>query len=296
MVSFLVCLRAIYNCFTADHGDDAVFCIERLLDRDNPLLQTVANVFDYIRQALKIRILPICSPRMLPPMAEIGSLLSSRVTDRASCVWRSERGDDGHRPLWVRRLRSHTVTRPLLLRQLITQTRAAQASVVTYVIAGHVPNGHRRGEYLDRSGLRLELGSWVSVPKTGGKLCSCVVAMTGEGYGSEGAPRLFEALRKGIDASIYDAIRPSLECVLASDFVIFILTPTKHLQADHINHFPSRGLLIPFTVHLGNLLYFSYLASPDMRYTRQCQNIMLLLGTSFRSHLPKLDQQDCLGL
>jgi len=41
---------------TAERGDDAILCIERLFDCDRPPLQTVANVVDYIRQALEVRV------------------------------------------------------------------------------------------------------------------------------------------------------------------------------------------------------------------------------------------------
>ncbi|KAH9020048.1 hypothetical protein EDB84DRAFT_1581189 [Lactarius hengduanensis] len=42
------------------------------------------------------------------------------------------------------------------------------------------------------------------VPKIGGKLRSLVVAMTGGEYGADDARKLFEALCKGIDAARYD--------------------------------------------------------------------------------------------
>jgi hypothetical protein len=40
--------------YTAERGDDAILCFERLFSCDNPPLQTVANVIDYIRQALEV--------------------------------------------------------------------------------------------------------------------------------------------------------------------------------------------------------------------------------------------------
>jgi hypothetical protein len=40
--------------YMAERGDDAVLCFERLFDCDDPLFQTVANVIDYIRQALEV--------------------------------------------------------------------------------------------------------------------------------------------------------------------------------------------------------------------------------------------------
>ena len=40
--------------YTAERGDDAVLCFERLFDCDDPPFQTVANVIDYIRQVLEV--------------------------------------------------------------------------------------------------------------------------------------------------------------------------------------------------------------------------------------------------
>jgi hypothetical protein len=40
--------------YIAERGDDVILCIERLFDCDDPPLQTVANVIDYIRQALEV--------------------------------------------------------------------------------------------------------------------------------------------------------------------------------------------------------------------------------------------------
>jgi hypothetical protein len=41
--------------YAAERGDDVVLCFERLFDCDDPPLQTVSNVIDYIRQALEVR-------------------------------------------------------------------------------------------------------------------------------------------------------------------------------------------------------------------------------------------------
>jgi hypothetical protein len=38
----------------AERGDDAILCFERLFGCDDPPLQTVANVIDYIRQTLEV--------------------------------------------------------------------------------------------------------------------------------------------------------------------------------------------------------------------------------------------------
>lgn len=40
--------------YAAERGDDAILCFERLFGCDNPPLQTVANVIDFIRQALEV--------------------------------------------------------------------------------------------------------------------------------------------------------------------------------------------------------------------------------------------------
>jgi hypothetical protein len=40
--------------YTAERGDDTILCFERLFGCDKPPLQTVANVIDYIRQALEV--------------------------------------------------------------------------------------------------------------------------------------------------------------------------------------------------------------------------------------------------
>lgn len=40
--------------YTAERGEDAILCFERLFSCDDPPLQTVANVVDYIRQMLEV--------------------------------------------------------------------------------------------------------------------------------------------------------------------------------------------------------------------------------------------------
>ena len=47
--------------YTAERGDAAVLCIERLFDCAQPPLQTVANVVDYIRQSLEVNAQPTTS-------------------------------------------------------------------------------------------------------------------------------------------------------------------------------------------------------------------------------------------
>ena len=53
--------------YTAERGDDAILCFERLFGCDDPPLQTVANVLDYIRQALEVMTQPILSGAALAP-------------------------------------------------------------------------------------------------------------------------------------------------------------------------------------------------------------------------------------
>lgn len=40
--------------YTAERGEDAILCFERLFSCDDPPLQTVANVIDYVRQMLEV--------------------------------------------------------------------------------------------------------------------------------------------------------------------------------------------------------------------------------------------------
>lgn len=47
--------------YAAERGDDAILCFERLFSCDDPPLQTVANVIDFIRQALEVKTLSVCS-------------------------------------------------------------------------------------------------------------------------------------------------------------------------------------------------------------------------------------------
>jgi len=62
--------------YTAERGDDVVLCFERLFDCDDPPLQTVSNVIDYIRQALEVskpvargETHPSVDPATSPPQA-----------------------------------------------------------------------------------------------------------------------------------------------------------------------------------------------------------------------------------
>ena len=53
--------------YAAERGDDAILCFERLFNCDDPPLQTVANVIDFIRQALEVMTLSVCSAAALVP-------------------------------------------------------------------------------------------------------------------------------------------------------------------------------------------------------------------------------------
>lgn len=102
--------------YTAERGDDAILCFERLFGCDNPPLQTVANVIDYIRQALEVThsillkltirtvaaLAPTPSPSSLTgamlTKQYSGPVFSPRAQYRTSRIWRPKRRDDGHRP------------------------------------------------------------------------------------------------------------------------------------------------------------------------------------------------------
>ena len=82
--------------YTAERGEDAILCFERLFSCDNPPLQTVANVIDYIRQMLEVTLPSGCRLQLQPlPLARLviltnehsGLVFSSRAQHRTSCVW-----------------------------------------------------------------------------------------------------------------------------------------------------------------------------------------------------------------
>jgi hypothetical protein len=66
--------------YTAERGEDAILCFERLFSCDNPPLQTVANVIDYISQVLEVTCIVLlshspsgcsCNPPPSPHQASI---------------------------------------------------------------------------------------------------------------------------------------------------------------------------------------------------------------------------------
>ncbi|KAH9073587.1 hypothetical protein EDB83DRAFT_2505194 [Lactarius deliciosus] len=162
---------------TAERGDDAILCLERLFDCDHPPLQTVANVVDYIRQALeglcflhehKIAHCAYGDPNGV--MMDIGRS-SSAGFDRTRLPVRYYRVNFSRAQELPREADPRSVS-------FCRDVRDCGAMFQTLV---------------------------EEVPKIGGKLRSLVVAMTGGEYGAEDARKLFEALCKGIDASTYDA-------------------------------------------------------------------------------------------
>ncbi|KAI0265556.1 hypothetical protein BC834DRAFT_824835 [Gloeopeniophorella convolvens] len=162
---------------SAERGDDVVLCFERLFDCDEPPLQTVANVIDYIRQALeglcflhehKIAHFAYGDPNGV--MMDIGRP-SPAGFDRTRLPVRYYRVNFAH------------------AQQLPRDTDPRHASF--------------RRDVRDCGSMFQMLSD--EVPKIGGKLRSLVVAMTGGEYGAEDARKLFDALCKGIDASTYDA-------------------------------------------------------------------------------------------
>lgn len=163
--------------YTAERGDDAVLCIERLWDCDRPPLQTVSNVVDYIRQALE-------------------GLCFLHEHKIAHCAY----GDPDGVMMDIGRPSSAGFDRTRL---------PVRYYRVNFSRAQELPReADPRGASFCRD--VCDCGAMFQtlveeVPKIGAKLRSLVVAMTGGEYGAEDARKLFEALCKGIDGSTYDA-------------------------------------------------------------------------------------------
>ncbi|KAI0298163.1 hypothetical protein B0F90DRAFT_833225 [Multifurca ochricompacta] len=164
--------------YTVERGDDVILCIERLFDCDDPPLQTVANVVDFIRQALE----GLC-------FLHEHNVAHHAYDDPNGVMMdigrRNTAGFDRTR-LPVRYYRINFSQAQQLLPSEADPRNASFCSDV------------------------LDCGSMLQtlveeVPKIGGKLRSLVAAMTSGEYGAEDARKLFEALCKGIDASTYDA-------------------------------------------------------------------------------------------
>ncbi|KAI0292457.1 hypothetical protein BC826DRAFT_1019338 [Russula brevipes] len=157
--------------YTGERGDDAVLCLERLFYSEDPPLQTVANVIDYIRQALE----GLC---FLHEHKIVHGAYGDSNGVMMDIGRRTTAGFDRTR-FPVRYYRVDFARAQQLPRDADLRSTTSAATDWT--------------------------GRPAQVPKIGGKLRSLVVAMKGGEYGAEDARKLFEALCNGIDASIYDA-------------------------------------------------------------------------------------------
>jgi len=165
--------------YTAERGDTAVLCLERLFDCDHPPLQTIANVVDYIRQSLE----GLCFLHE----HKIAHCAYGEPTGVMMDIGRSTSAGFDRTRLPVRYYRVD-FSRAMEL----TGTREADPRSASYC-----------RDVRDCGAMLQTLVE--EVPKIGRKLRSLVLAMTGGEYGAEDARKLFEALCKGIDASTYDA-------------------------------------------------------------------------------------------
>lgn len=163
--------------YMAERGDDAILCFERLFGCDNPPLQTVANVIDYIRQALE----GLC-------FLHEHNIVHHAYGDPKGVmmdIGRPSTADFDRTRFPVRYYRINFARAQQLSRDVDPRSASFCSDVS------------------DCGSLLQVLVD--EVPKIGGKLRSLVVAMIGGEYGAEDARKLFEALCQGIDASTYDA-------------------------------------------------------------------------------------------
>lgn len=162
--------------YTAERGEDAILCFERLFSCDNPPLQTVANVIDYICQVLE----GLCF------------LHEHNIVHHAYGDPKSVMMDIG-RPTAADFDRTRFPVRYYRINFAKAQQLSRDAD----------PSG--ANFYSDVSDCGSMFQALVEgVPRIGGKLRSLVVAMASGEYDAEGARKLFEALCQGIDASTYD--------------------------------------------------------------------------------------------
>ena len=208
--------------YTAERGDDAILCFERLFGCDNPPLQTVANVIDYIRQALEVIYsfllrrpfalwhLHLHLHLHLPPFfASLASTLTNNI--QGLCF------------LHEHNIVHHAYGDPRGVMMDIGRPTTADFDRTRFPVRYYRVDFARAQQLLRDADPRSasfcsdvsDCGSLLQVlveevPKIGGKLRSLVVAMIGGEYGAEDALKLFEALCQGIDASTYDApLHPS---------------------------------------------------------------------------------------
>jgi len=163
--------------YTAERGEDAILCFERLFACDDPPLQTFANVIDYIRQALE----GLCF------------LHEHKIVHHAYGDRRSVMMDIG-RPTTADFDRTRFPVRYYRINFGRAQQLSRDADPRSAGFCGDVSDCGTMFKALVEE-----------VPKIGGKLRSLVAAMIGGEYGAEDARKLFEALCKGIDASTYEA-------------------------------------------------------------------------------------------
>jgi len=164
--------------YTAERGDDVVLCFERLFDSDDPPLQTVSNVIDYIRQALE----GLCF------------LHEHNVVHRAY-------GD----PTGVMMDIGRTTTAGFDRTRFPVRYYRVDFSQAQQVSRdGADPRSASFCRDVSECGSMFQI-LVQEAPRIGAKLRSLVVAMMGGEYGAEDARKLFEALCQGIDASTYDA-------------------------------------------------------------------------------------------
>ncbi|KAI0060350.1 hypothetical protein BV25DRAFT_1908398 [Artomyces pyxidatus] len=163
--------------YVAERATDVILCIERLFEYDQPPMETVANVIDYIRQALeglsflhehKIAHMAYGNPHGV--MMDIGRPTTEGF-DRTSF------------PVRYYRINFSQATK-----------LDPDASLRSYPFRKDVQDcGVMLSSLIDE------------VPKIGHKLKSLVNALKGGEYGADDARKLFDALCKNIDSSTYDA-------------------------------------------------------------------------------------------
>ncbi|KAI0049394.1 hypothetical protein FA95DRAFT_1649083 [Auriscalpium vulgare] len=163
--------------YVAERGGIAVVCLERLFEYDQPPMQTVADVIDYIRQALE--------GLSFLHEHKIAHRGYGHVNGVMMDIGRSSAEDFDRSKYPVRYYRVN-----------FSQAQRVKDD-------GSVRGAAFRRDVQDLGGM-LE-GLVDEVPKIGGKLRSLVRAMGGGEYGADDGRRLFDALCRGIDSATHDA-------------------------------------------------------------------------------------------